>query len=44
MGCSPPGSSVRGISQAGALEGVPLPSPPGELAYPVFHALVLQKG
>ena len=27
MACSPPGSSVRGIFQAGALEWEPLPSP-----------------
>ena len=27
MDCSPPGSSVHGIFQAGALEWVPFPSP-----------------
>ena len=27
MDCSPPGSSIRGVSQARVLEWVPLPSP-----------------
>ena len=33
MGCSPPGSSVHGISQARILSGLPLPSP-GDLSDP----------
>ena len=32
LGCSPPGSSVRGISQAGILEWVAIPSL-GDLPY-----------
>ena len=37
MDCSPPGSSVRGIFQARALEGVPLPSPVTERRPLVFQ-------
>ena len=44
MDCSPPGSSVPGISQASVLSGLPFPSPgdlpdPGtELGSPALHA------
>ena len=33
MNCSPPGSSIHGISQAGILELLPFPSP-GDLPNP----------
>ena len=36
MDCSPPGSSVHGISQAEILEGVPFPFP-GDLPHPGFE-------
>ena len=36
MDCSPPGSSVHGIFQAGALEWVPSPSPVLSLTLDVF--------
>ena len=31
MDCSPPGSSVHGVLQAGVLEGLPFPPPGGLL-------------
>ena len=34
VGCSPPGSSVRGILQSGILEWVAMPSSGGELPDP----------
>ena len=41
MDCSLPGSSVHGISQAGELEWVPLPSPPINLSLYVSTAKTL---
>ena len=38
MDCSPPGSSVHGIFQAGVLERVPSPSPPQSRAPLLFCA------
>ena len=39
MYCSPLGSSVRGISQAGILEWLPFPSP-GDLLHPGDHTCI----